>query len=169
MSAERRRPAREGSRHGHAVSVERRGAGVDHRDPAPGVAKGGAEGVAKGMARGVPKSMADELDSGWHCSPSLVEAPLGVQDACDMARVLAALADPVRLRLLSIVASRSEVCSCDLEGPLGRSQPTVSHHTKVLADAGLLIGERRGRWTWWRLAPDRLAELRRLLGARPPD
>lgn len=81
-----------------------------------------------------------------------------------MARVLSALADPVRLRLVSIVAAAGEVCSCDLERPLARSQPTVSHHTKVLAEAGILVGERRGRWTWWRLAPDRLGELRRALG-----
>lgn len=98
------------------------------------------------------------------CCTSLVDAPLGDQDAAEVARVLAALADPVRLRLLSIVASRSEVCSCDLEGPLAKSQPTISHHTKVLAEAGLLVGERRGRWTWWRLVPERLAAVRDALG-----
>jgi ArsR family transcriptional regulator len=98
------------------------------------------------------------------CCPSVVEAPLGEQEASDLARVLAALADPVRLRLLSIVASQVEVCSCDLEGPLGRSQPTVSHHTKVLAEAGLLVGEKRGRWMWWRVEPDRLTEVRKALG-----
>jgi ArsR family transcriptional regulator len=98
------------------------------------------------------------------CCPSVVEAPLGEQEASDLARVLAALADPVRLRLLSIVASRVEVCSCDLEGPLGKSQPTVSHHTKVLAEAGLLVGEKRGRWMWWRVEPDRLTAVRKALG-----
>jgi ArsR family transcriptional regulator len=98
------------------------------------------------------------------CCPSVVEAPLGEQEASDLARVLAALADPVRLRLLSIVASRVEVCSCDLEGPLGKSQPTVSHHTKVLAEAGLLVGEKRGRWVWWRVEPDRLTAVRKALG-----
>lgn len=96
--------------------------------------------------------------------PSLTEAPLDEHDAHEMAHVLAALADPVRLRMLSLIASRSEVCSCDLEGPLDRSQPTVSHHTKVLADAGLIAGEKRGRWTWWRLDSDRLAAVRRALG-----
>jgi ArsR family transcriptional regulator len=75
------------------------------------------------------------------------------------------MADPVRLRLLSLVAASGEVCSCDLEGPLGRSQPTVSHHTKILADAGLLIGEKRGRWMWWRVDPDRPAAVRGALGA----
>jgi ArsR family transcriptional regulator len=99
------------------------------------------------------------------CCPSVGEAPLGEEEAGELAGVLAALADPVRLRLLSIVASRDEVCSCDLEGPLGKSQPTVSHHTKVLSAAGLLVGEKRGRWVWWRIEPGRLAAVRRALGA----
>lgn len=94
----------------------------------------------------------------------MTEAPLGDAEAASLAQLLTALADPVRLRLLSLVAARGEVCSCDLEGPLGRSQPTVSHHTKILADAGLITGERRGRWTWWRVVPERLAEVRRALG-----
>ena len=98
------------------------------------------------------------------CIGALVVAPLGEPDAIALARVLAALADPVRLRLISLVASVGELCSCDLEGPLARSQPTVSHHTRVLAEAGILVGEKRGRWTWWRLAPGRLAEVRRALG-----
>lgn len=98
------------------------------------------------------------------CTASLTAAPLGEADAVALARMLSALADPVRLRLVSIVAAAGEVCSCDLEGPLARSQPTVSHHTKVLAEAGILVGEKRGRWTWWRLAPGCLAELRQALG-----
>jgi len=101
---------------------------------------------------------------GGICGSSVVEAPVDEAEAVELARLLAALADPVRLRLLSLVAASGEICSCDLEQPLGRSQPTVSHHTKVLAEAGLLVGERRGRWTWWRLAPERLAALRRALG-----
>ncbi|MGH9299836.1 MAG: ArsR/SmtB family transcription factor, partial [Acidimicrobiales bacterium] len=96
---------------------------------------------------------------------SLVGAPLSVADAGELANVLAALADPVRLRLLSLVSSRVEVCSCELEAPLAKSQPTISHHTKVLADAGLLVGEKRGRWMWWRVDPERLAEVRKALGA----
>ena len=113
------------------------------------------------MARGVVCSQPSDERL---CCASLVDAPLSEEDAFEMARVLAALADPVRLRLLSLVASRSEVCSCDLEDPLAKSQPTISHHTKVLADAGLLVGEKRGRWTWWRLAPDRLAAIRQAIG-----
>lgn len=98
------------------------------------------------------------------CCASVVEAPLSDGDAHELAGLFAALADPVRLRLLSIVADAGEVCSCDLTGPLGRSQPTVSHHTKVLAEAGLLVGEKRGRWVWWRVVPERLEALRGALG-----
>ncbi|MDQ6782774.1 MAG: metalloregulator ArsR/SmtB family transcription factor [Actinomycetota bacterium] len=95
---------------------------------------------------------------------SVVEAPLSEPEANELARVLAALADPVRLRLLSLVACQVEVCSCDLEAPLAKSQPTVSHHTRVLSEAGLLVGEKRGRWMWWRVEPDRLATVRKALG-----
>ncbi|HVB94239.1 MAG TPA: metalloregulator ArsR/SmtB family transcription factor [Acidimicrobiales bacterium] len=98
------------------------------------------------------------------CCPSLTDAPLHEEEAIELARVLSALADPGRLRLLSLVASQHEICSCELEAPLGKSQPTVSHHTKVLADAGLLIGEKRGRWMWWRVEPARLAAVRAALG-----
>lgn len=97
------------------------------------------------------------------CSP-LTEAPLSPRRAAELAPVLAALGDPTRLRLLSLVAAEGEVCSCNLEGPLGRSQPTISHHTRILADAGLIEGERRGKWTWWRVVPERLETVRSLLG-----
>jgi ArsR family transcriptional regulator len=103
-------------------------------------------------------------DKGGLCCSSVVDAPLSANDAAELARVLGALADPVRLRLLSLVASQVEICSCDLETPLGKSQPTVSHHTKVLADAGLIVGEKRGRWMWWRVEPARLASVRAALG-----
>ena len=98
------------------------------------------------------------------CCPSLTSAPLDETDAASLSGVLGALADPVRLRLLSIVASHQEVCSCDLEAPLGKSQPTISHHTRVLAEAGLLVSEKRGRWVWWRVDESRRAEVRRALG-----
>lgn len=89
---------------------------------------------------------------------------LSEAEAAHLARAFAALADPVRLRLLSLVASQPEVCSCDLEAPLGKSQPTISHHTKALAAAGLIQGERRGRWVWWRVVPERVEALRASLG-----
>src|SRR6478736_7532130 len=93
------------------------------------------------------------------CCSSVLAAPLAEADAVELAQTFAALADPVRLRLLSLVAAAGEVCSCDLEQPLGKSQPTISHHTKALADAGLIAGEKRGRWMWWSIVPDRLTEL----------
>jgi ArsR family transcriptional regulator, arsenate/arsenite/antimonite-responsive transcriptional repressor len=99
------------------------------------------------------------------CCVPVTEAPLTEAEADELAAVFAAIADPVRLRLLSVVATSGEVCSCNLEEPLGKSQPTISHHTRVLAEAGLIVGEKRGRWTWWRVAGDRLALLGRLLGA----
>lgn len=98
------------------------------------------------------------------CCPSLTDSPLGEEEASELARILSALADPVRLRLLSLVASQQEICSCELEEPLGKSQPTVSHHTTILAQAGLLVGEKRGRWMWWRVEPTRLASIRTALG-----
>jgi ArsR family transcriptional regulator len=88
---------------------------------------------------------------------------LSETDAEVLARGFAALADPARLRVLSLIAAAGECCSCDLEEPLGRSQPTISHHTKVLAEAGLVTGEKRGRWMWWTIVPERLAELRAAL------
>jgi ArsR family transcriptional regulator len=97
------------------------------------------------------------------CAPLTVSA-MTQREAEATAPVLGALADPIRLRLLSIVAAEGEVCSCNLEGPLGKSQPTISHHTRVLAEAGLLVGERRGKWTWWRVVPERLDEMRRFFG-----
>jgi ArsR family transcriptional regulator len=102
------------------------------------------------------------------CCGVVFAAPLAEADAEELARAFAALADPVRLRLLSLIASAGECCSCDLQEPLGKSQPTVSHHTKALAEAGLIVGEKRGRWMWWRVVPDRFAALRLALDdARP--
>ena len=98
------------------------------------------------------------------CCAPLTEAPLSPRHAEELAPVLAALGEPVRLRLLSLVAAEGEVCSCNLEAPLGRSQPTISHHTRILAEAGLIEGEKRGKWTWWRIVPERLDTLRSLLG-----
>ena len=100
------------------------------------------------------------------CCPSVLDAPLDEAEAVDLARAFAALADPVRLRLLSLIADAGEICACDLLQPLGKSQPTVSHHTRVLADAGLITGEKQGRWVWWSIEPSRLEALRRALGKR---
>ena len=86
-------------------------------------------------------------------------------DAAELARAFKALADPVRLRLLSLIAAAPEgtACSCDLEEPVGKSQPTVSHHLAVLADAGLITKEKVGRWVNCTVVPERLADLRHAL------
>lgn len=113
------------------------------------------------VERGV--ALTDSVDV---CCPSVLAEPLAESAAEDLARVFAALSDPVRLRLLSLVAQAGEICSCDLQDPLGKAQPTISHHTKVLAEAGLLVGEKRGRWVWWRIVPDRMAAVRAALEVR---
>jgi len=99
------------------------------------------------------------------CCTSVLEAPLPEAEADELAQAFAALADPIRLRLLSFIAAAGEVCSCDLLVPLDRSQPTISHHTKILADAGLITGEKRGRWVWWSVVPGRVADLRDALSS----
>lgn len=103
------------------------------------------------------------------CCRPLTEGVLSEAEAEDLAAMFRLLADPVRLRLLSIVATSpdGEVCACDLNEPLGRSQPTVSHHLGALTEAGLLEREKRGRWAWFRVVPERLAILRDALGNRP--
>jgi ArsR family transcriptional regulator len=98
------------------------------------------------------------------CCAPLTASPLAEDDAVRLAGVLKAVADPARLRLLSIIASHpdGEICVCDLTEPLGLSQPTVSHHLKVMAGAGLVEREKRGVWAYYRVAPgalDGLADL----------
>src|SRR5947199_8587526 len=99
------------------------------------------------------------------CCGSMLESPLGTDEAAEHAAAFAALGDPARLRLLSLIATApaGEVCVCDLVEPIGKSQPTVSHHLKVLGDAGLVTHERRGRWAWYRVVPERLERLRGVL------
>jgi ArsR family transcriptional regulator len=103
------------------------------------------------------------------CCSSVLAAPLDEVQAAELAKGFAALADPARLRVLSILADApaGEVCVCEFVEPLGKSQPTVSHHLKVLGDAGLVQGERRGKWVWYSLIPERLSALRTALDARP--
>ena len=101
------------------------------------------------------------------CCAPLDEAVPSARDADRLAAQFAALADPVRLRLLSLLATAADgaVCACDLVEPLGRSQPTVSHHLKVLTEAGLVTGNRSGRKIWYAAEPDALAALRVALGS----
>ena len=95
------------------------------------------------------------------CTPVLTDG-LSEAEATELADVFKALADPARVRLLSLVANSpsGEACVCDLVPPLERSQPTVSHHLALLVDAGLLTREKRGRWAWYRVVPERLEQLR---------
>ena len=97
------------------------------------------------------------------CCPSVLDAPLKERDAQQLASMFAALSDPVRLRLLSLIAAEGEICACDLVEPVGKSQPTVSHHLKVLHEAGLVERDRRGTWLWYRVVPDRVRQLRDVL------
>jgi len=98
------------------------------------------------------------------CCVPLGEQAMSPDDAEAAAALLGVLADPVRLRLLSLIATRPDgVCGCDLVGELDRSQPTVSHHLKVLTEAGLLERERRGRWIWYTAAQGSLVPLQQLL------
>jgi ArsR family transcriptional regulator, arsenate/arsenite/antimonite-responsive transcriptional repressor len=101
---------------------------------------------------------------------NLVEAPLREADAEQLADVLKALADPVRLRLVSLLATAQtgELCACDLPDAVGRSQPTISHHLSILTAAGLVEREQRGKWAWFRLRSEQLAAIRVALGEGSP-
>ncbi|QJW35021.1 ArsR/SmtB family transcription factor [Cellulosimicrobium protaetiae] len=94
------------------------------------------------------------------CGPAVTQA-VDPEVARELARTFKALADPARVQLLAIVAAQdgSEACVCDLTEPVGLSQPTVSHHLKILVDAGLLTREQRGRWAYYSLVPGALARL----------
>lgn len=98
------------------------------------------------------------------CCPRLLSAPLSEGESVELSRVFKALGDPVRLRLLSMIATRDggEVCVCDLTPAFDLSQPTISHHLKLLREAGLISSERRGTWVYYRLLPaatDRIAAI----------
>jgi ArsR family transcriptional regulator, arsenate/arsenite/antimonite-responsive transcriptional repressor len=98
--------------------------------------------------------------------PPLLQEPIDSAQAARLAAALKVLADPARLRLLSLIQAQpgSEACVCHLTEPLGLSQPTVSHHLKVLLQAGLVEREQRGSWAYFRVLPEPLAALRELLG-----
>jgi len=104
------------------------------------------------------------IDAAACCAP-LSREPLGQVQAEDLARSLKALADPARLRLISIIAASEgqEACVCDLTEPLNVGQPTVSHHLKVLTDAGFVTRSKRGTWAYYALVPGALDSVARLL------
>lgn len=108
----------------------------------------------------------DETDT---CCPGLLTSPLEEEQSVELAKVFKALGDPVRLRLLSMIASRDggEICVCDLTPAFDLSQPTISHHLKLLRQAGLIDCERRGTWVYYWLLPETTDRLAGLLTRRP--
>lgn len=99
------------------------------------------------------------------CCPPVFDGDLAQSDAEELASALKAVADPARLRLLNLIASAGEACACDLEDPLGLSQPTISYHLKTLTDAGFLEREQRGRWAYYRVIPRFIHDLTSALTA----
>ena len=97
--------------------------------------------------------------------PPLLAGPLDAGEAAGLAQALRVIADPTRLRLLSLIQAQpaGEACVCHLTEPLGLTQPTVSHHLKVLLQAGLVAREQRGSWAYFRVCEEPLATLRALL------
>lgn len=100
------------------------------------------------------------------CCAPVGSAAFDTADAVELAAGFGALADPVRLHLLSLITANGATgaCVCDLIEPSGRSQPTVSHHLKILREAGLVTAEKRGRWAWYFVVPPRVAALKAALG-----
>jgi ArsR family transcriptional regulator, arsenate/arsenite/antimonite-responsive transcriptional repressor len=107
------------------------------------------------------------MQSEFCCTP-LTDGIVATPEAEDIAATFAALGDPVRVRIVSMLAAAPDgaACGCDLEAPLGLSQPTVSHHLKILREAGLVEGTKQGRWVFYRVNPNRLEEMRDLLRQR---
>lgn len=109
------------------------------------------------------------VDQAFACCTPLATEPLGERDAARIAPLLKALADPVRLRLMSMVLSHEggEACVCDLTPAFDLSQPTISHHLKVLYDAGLLDREKRGTWVYYQAKPEAMEAIMTLFAAAP--
>jgi len=116
-----------------------------------------------------PLVLLTPAESAACCAP-LAAQPLTMEQAEQVAPLLKALADPVRLRLMSLVASREggEACVCDLNDAFDLSQPTISHHLKVLHEAGLVDRDKRGVWVYYRARPQALAAVGALIGCSPP-
>jgi len=104
------------------------------------------------------------------CCPPVLHATLSQSEAAELATTLKALADPVRLRILSLIAAQpdAEACVCHLTEPIGLSQPTMTHHLQILHGAGILERDKRGAWVYYRIVADRLEEVRRALATRIP-
>ena len=115
-----------------------------------------------------PLPLLEPVPSAATCCAPLADAALSPSDAADLASRMKAVADPARLRLLSLLLANEDLqaCTCDLTGPLGLSQPTVTHHLRKLLDAGLVTSERRGVWTYYRVVPEALSALAVVLSPR---
>lgn len=94
------------------------------------------------------------------CCPPILRSPLTDDDAAEAAAGLKAIADPTRLRLLNLLAMHGETCVCDFTEPIGLSQPTISHHLKVLHEVGLVDRDKRGTWVYYRLNAEAIEQLR---------
>jgi ArsR family transcriptional regulator len=103
------------------------------------------------------------------CCGPLLRQPITASQAADLARKLKALADPTRLRLVSMVAAHDggEACVCDLTEPLGLTQPTISHHLKILVEAGIFTRDKRGVWAYYALVPSAMDALSSVLSTTP--
>ena len=98
------------------------------------------------------------------CCPPLFGSSLGDEDAADLAAVMKALADPIRLKLVNLIADAGEGCACDFPAMLDRSQPTISHHLSILVKAGILEREQRGKWAWFWVNHGRVSSVCAALG-----
>jgi ArsR family transcriptional regulator, arsenate/arsenite/antimonite-responsive transcriptional repressor len=115
--------------------------------------------------RAKPEPGLDGLPELVGCCAPVVRAPLSADEAIELARLFKALGDPARLRLVSLIASQEggEACVCELSEGFDLTGPTISHHLKVLREAGLISGERRGTWVYYRVDPDALNRLSEVL------
>ncbi|MGI9006678.1 MAG: ArsR/SmtB family transcription factor [Streptosporangiaceae bacterium] len=120
-------------------------------------------------ARREPTTAGRPADDAGPCSPPLTGQPLGESAAAGLAQIFRALGDPVRLRLVSLIGAHQggEACVCDLTSAFSLTQPTISHHLKVLREAGVIDSERRGTWVYYRLVPAALERMGALLSAPP--
>ena len=117
------------------------------------------------IERTVPASGQSGAADSVACTPAMLDGPLDRAEAIGLARVLKALADPARLQIVALLrtASPGDLCACDFSDPLGLAQPTISHHLKVLVEAGLVARRTEGTWAHFRLVDSRLAELAEVL------
>jgi ArsR family transcriptional regulator len=115
------------------------------------------------------RGVAVEAGPGVFCCSPVTRRPLSAEEASELAGVFKAVGDPVRLRLLSLIAAHAggEACVCDLSGAFELTGPTISHHLKVLREAGLIEGERRGTWIYYRVRPQLLRQLSDVLVTDP--